>query len=90
MVFRIDTEKNFNEKIFYLKLYINKTMNREKTKIPRDPYFDYTKIPEDWFMPLNEFSQSPWVKEYMEPEARQKTLKLMLEEMIKEKRKGKK
>jgi hypothetical protein len=79
LVFRIDTEKNFNEKIFYLKLYINKTMNREKTKIP-----------EDWFMPLNEFSQSPWVKEYMEPEARQKTLKLMLEEMIKEKRKGKK
>lgn len=65
-------------------------MSREKSKIPKDMYFDISKIPEEWFMPLNEFSQSEWVKEYMDPEARKETLKLMLEAMIKDKRKGKK
>jgi hypothetical protein len=64
-------------------------MDREKTKIPRDQYFDLTRIPEEWFMPLNEFSKSEWVKEYMDPEARKETLKLMLEAMIKEKRRKK-
>lgn len=59
----------------------------KKTKLPRDQYFSLEKVPEEWFMPFQEFSQSELVKEYMDPEARAKTLKVMLETMIKEKKK---
>tara|TARA_R110002126_G_scaffold103952_1_gene237187 strand:+ start:6703 stop:6900 length:198 start_codon:yes stop_codon:yes gene_type:complete len=61
-----------------------------KSKIPKDQYFSLEKMPEEWFMPLSEFSQSEYVKEYMDPEARSKTLKVMLEHMVAEKVKERK
>jgi len=65
-------------------------MSREKSKIPRDQYFSLDQVPEDWFMPLEEFSKSEWVKEYMEPEGRNKTMKVLLENLIAEKVKQRK
>jgi len=61
---------------------------KRQTKIHPSVYFDSTKIPEDWFMPFSEFSQSDHVKNYMDPEGRAKTLKVMLDSMISEKKKA--
>lgn len=61
--------------------------NSSKSAVPNSAYFDSQKIPEEWFMPFSEFSQSEHVKQYMDPEARAKTLKVMLEAMIAQKKK---
>ncbi len=61
---------------------------KSKSKLPPSVYFDSSKIPEEWFMPFSEFSQSDHVKNYMDPEGRAKTLKVMLDSMIAEKKKG--
>jgi len=60
----------------------------KKSKLPPSVYFDSSKIPEEWFMPFSEFSQSDLVKNYMDPEGRAKTLKVMLDSMIAEKKKA--
>ena len=57
-----------------------------KTKIPVNEYLDQNKIPESWFMPMSELN-SDYCKQYMEPEGRLKTLKVMLESMIKDQQK---
>jgi len=61
---------------------------KRQTKIHPSVYFDPEKIPEEWFMPFSEFSQSEHVKKYMDPEGRAKTLKVMLDSMISQKTKA--
>ena len=56
-----------------------------KSKLPTDEYFSLEKVSEDWFMPLSEFSSSDYVKEYMDPQGRAKTLKVMIENIVAEK-----
>lgn len=59
---------------------------KSKSKLPPSVYFNPDQIPEDWFMPFSEFSQSDHVKTYMDPEGRAKTLKVMLDSMISQKK----
>lgn len=56
-----------------------------KNKFPPNSYFDPSKIPEDWFMPISELN-SEHCKQYMDPEGRAKTLKATYEAMLKQRK----
>jgi hypothetical protein len=77
--------KKKNDEIF--SFYTVKMAEEKKSKLPASVYFDSSKIPEEWFMPFSEFSQSEHVKNYMDPEGRAKTLKVMLDSIISQKKK---
>jgi hypothetical protein len=62
-------------------------MMQKKTKINPSEYFNQEAVPEEWFLPISEFSQSEWIKNYMDPDARKETMKVTLEAMVKEKQK---
>lgn len=53
-------------------------------KLPTDQYLDQTKIPEEWFMPMGDLN-SDFCRTYMDQEARMRTIKVMLDTMVKEK-----
>lgn len=59
----------------------------KKTNLPGDIYSDHHKIPEDFFIPISEFSQSEIIKSYMAPEERNRVMKATYEALIEEKKK---
>ena len=66
-------------------------MDQKSNKYKPDSYFDLKNVPEEWFLPISELT-SERCKQYMDEEARLKTLKVTYEAMVKsrQKERGKK